>query len=45
MIYLFEKEVEEIIYLNLDIILVYYRELLIIFLIKEKIRGYFVYYN
>ncbi|MCY8881064.1 amino acid adenylation domain-containing protein [Bacillus spizizenii] len=43
--HLSEKEVEEIIHLNLDIIPVYYRELLTIPSIKEKIRGYLAYHN
>ncbi|AWM17129.1 non-ribosomal peptide synthetase [Bacillus inaquosorum] len=43
--YLSEEETEEIIHLNLDIIPNYYRELLTIPSIKDKIRSYLTYHN
>ncbi|MBY8914303.1 amino acid adenylation domain-containing protein [Bacillus sp. YC2] len=43
--HLSEEEIEEIIHLNLDIIPDYYRELLTIPSIKDKIRGYLAYHN
>ncbi|MED4580173.1 amino acid adenylation domain-containing protein, partial [Bacillus atrophaeus] len=43
--HLSEEEIEEIVHLNLDIIPDYYRELLTIPSIKDKIRGYLAYHN
>ncbi|WP_307894581.1 non-ribosomal peptide synthetase [Bacillus swezeyi] len=43
--HLSEKEIEEIVYLNLDIIPGYYKEILTIPSIKDKIRGYLAYHN
>ncbi|KAF1677374.1 non-ribosomal peptide synthetase [Bacillus sp. SKDU12] len=43
--HLSEQEIEEIVQLNMDIIPDYYRELLTIPSIKEKIRSYLAYHN
>ncbi|WP_406620488.1 amino acid adenylation domain-containing protein [Bacillus atrophaeus] len=43
--HLSEKEIEEIVYLNLDVIPFYYREILTIPSIKDKIRCYLAYHN
>ncbi|MEG7378138.1 amino acid adenylation domain-containing protein [Bacillus subtilis] len=43
--HLSKKEIEEIVYLNLDIIPGYYKEILTIPSIKDKIRGYLAYHN
>lgn len=43
--HLSEEEIEEIVHLNMDIIPDYYREILTIPSIKDKIRGYLAYHN
>ncbi|MCP3774858.1 amino acid adenylation domain-containing protein [Paenibacillus sp. MZ04-78.2] len=43
--YLSEEEIQEIVYLNMDIIPEYYQELLTIPLIHNKIRSYLAYHN
>ncbi|WP_369546632.1 amino acid adenylation domain-containing protein [Bacillus velezensis] len=43
--HLSEMEIEEVVHLNLDIIPDYYRELLTIPSIKDKIRSYLTYHN